>query len=410
MPLTSTALSRVLPGLALALLPALGLAQTTYAPAAVTGYNADVIANGVGAVTASTTASVDRGIPIVQWCFADSSFVNPAGRRPARALPTGGLIRSISTPGLTFQLASSSQPNSLRIDGAGAGTLALLTPQATPTIKVLATEGNGSGGADKSFIIRFTDGTAQVIGGVVVPDWYSNTGATPALHVGSRVNRGTSPNYTIENNGTHPTLFEVTLTIDPANVRKLVQSITVDKTLTDPVLNIMGLSFAQVCSAPPQPTITQAPAGTLTSSTSTGNQWYYNGLPIAGATGSTYVVTSAAQNGSYTVVVTTAPGCSSPASAPQQVVLTATAAAQLSAVELTPNPAHGSCRLRVPAIGGAAAVQLQLLNALGQPVLTRTLPATGTTTELDVRGLAAGLYLVQLHAGAASTSRRLLVE
>jgi hypothetical protein len=164
---------------------------------------------------------------------------------------------------------------------------------------------------------------------------------------------------------------------------------------------------------PATPTITQAPAGTLTSSSPTGNQWYFNTGLIPGATAPTYVVASAAQNGVYTLVVTSAAGCASAVSAPQTVVLTATASAALAAtVQLYPNPAHTTCTVQIPALAGATAVQLTLLNALGQKIQQQhlALPATGTHAELDLRGVASGVYLVQLQAGATTLTKRLIVE
>jgi hypothetical protein len=62
---------------------------------------------------------------------------------------------------------------------------------------------------------------------------------------------------------------------------------------------------------------------TLTSSASSGNQWYKNGVLINGATSNTYGATTA---GVYTVVVT-ASGCSSTASNPTTVNFTATPSA-----------------------------------------------------------------------------------
>jgi CSLREA domain-containing protein len=58
-------------------------------------------------------------------------------------------------------------------------------------------------------------------------------------------------------------------------------------------------------------TFTAGGSVTLTSSSATGNQWYLNGSPIAGATNQTYDATA---SGDYTVVVTTN-GCSSATSA-----------------------------------------------------------------------------------------------
>jgi gliding motility-associated-like protein len=222
-------------------------AQTIYVPVAVTGYNEDVIANGANvSVLSSTTAPVDRGNSAVRWCFADSTYSNPAGQRPQRALPSSGFIRSITTPGLTYQMAPSTGPNSLRIDGVSSGTLTLVSPQPCTEVEILATEGNGTNATDKTFTVRFTDGSSQVFLNRIVPDWYGGT-ITPAIRVGSRVNRGNTPVDGIENSFPNPTIYEVKLSLDVSNYGKLVQSVSVSKTLSDPVLNIMGISLGANC-------------------------------------------------------------------------------------------------------------------------------------------------------------------
>ncbi|WP_022822025.1 gliding motility-associated C-terminal domain-containing protein [Hymenobacter norwichensis] len=235
------------------------VAQTTYVPAAVTGYTADVIANGQGSVISSTTNTVDRGNSDVRWCFADSTFRTPAGLRPTRALPPSGFFRSITTPGLTYQMGPSAGNNSLRIDGAGSGTLTLTNPQPCSEVMVLATEGNGST-APKTFTVTFTDGTNQVFPSIVVPDWFGGS-ITPAILVGSRVNRGNNPVDGIDNPITDPRIYEVRLNLVVANYSKSVQSVSVSKTSTDPVLNIMGISLGSNClGVPVGGTATASPA------------------------------------------------------------------------------------------------------------------------------------------------------
>ncbi|MCC2547141.1 IPT/TIG domain-containing protein [Hymenobacter sp. BT175] len=75
-------------------------------------------------------------------------------------------------------------------------------------------------------------------------------------------------------------------------------------------------------------------------------------------------------------------------------------------VQLYPNPAHGQFRVLLPA--SAASAQLTLLNALGQTV--RTLNATGTSTLVDASGLAQGVYTLRVQAGAATATKRVVIE
>ena len=219
--------------------------QTVYVPAAVTGYTADVIANGSGAVTSSTTATIDRGIPTVRWCFANSTF---PGLNATNSLPANGTIVSISTPGLTFQMDPATSNNSLRIDGAGSGTLTLTNPQSCSEVMMLATEGNGTTAPEKRFVVNFTDGTSQTFTNIIVPDWFSGT-ITPAYFVNSRVSAAT--NAIDLPGGNNPRLYEVRLSLNVTNYNKAVQSVTVSKTSTDPVLNIMGVSLGSNCLSAP---------------------------------------------------------------------------------------------------------------------------------------------------------------
>ncbi|MFD2721203.1 T9SS type A sorting domain-containing protein [Hymenobacter monticola] len=75
-------------------------------------------------------------------------------------------------------------------------------------------------------------------------------------------------------------------------------------------------------------------------------------------------------------------------------------------VSLFPNPAHGRATVLLPV--GTGPATLTVLDALGRPV--RILTVTGIKAELDLTGLAPGLYAVQVQAGAATATRRLVVE
>lgn len=90
------------------------------------GFNADVVANGVGPSASSTTADVDG----VNYNFVARDFqLTSTSAALTYGLPTNGLITSLvaAPAGLTYQLASYSSPNSLRLQNANdAGTLVFL--------------------------------------------------------------------------------------------------------------------------------------------------------------------------------------------------------------------------------------------------------------------------------------------
>ena len=91
---------------------------------------------------------------------------------------------------------------------------------------------------------------------------------------------------------------------------------------------------------------------------------------------------------------------------------TAPAAGPLAGSRLYPNPAHATATVALPAVAGAATATLTLRDALGRAVRTATtaLPAAGQRYELGLAGLTAGLYVLQVQAGEARATHRLVVE
>jgi hypothetical protein len=81
-------------------------------------------------------------------------------------------------------------------------------------------------------------------------------------------------------------------------------------------------------------------------------------------------------------------------------------------VQVFPNPAHATATVRILGPTGATHTALVLRDALGRTVGTHTLalPTTGLHHELDLSGLAPGVYALHVQAGAATAVRRLVVE
>ncbi len=160
----------------------------------------------------------------------------------------------------------------------------------------------------------------------------------------------------------------------------------------------------------PPPTISQA--GTvLTSSAATGNQWYLNGQPIAGATGPSI---TAAAGGTYTVRVTVVVGArtyTTPPSAPLAVPLAARPAPPGTSLEIIPNPTPDGY-VRVLLTGYAGPVTITVLDALGRSVAHATAAGAQNPSvkALDLSSLPAGLYLLQVRAGSSLVTRRLVRE
>jgi len=145
-------------------------AHAGYAPVAVSGYTADVVANGTGTALSSITLDVDGA----GYAFQASDFNAGAGT-PTSYMPTGGFVTSVGTPGMTYQMASYSSNNSLRLAATNAsGTLTFNTPTTAGEVWLMGT--SGSGASTFSVSVNFTDNTTQVFTGITnFTDWYGGT-------------------------------------------------------------------------------------------------------------------------------------------------------------------------------------------------------------------------------------------
>jgi hypothetical protein len=165
---------------------------------------------------------------------------------------------------------------------------------------------------------------------------------------------------------------------------------------------------------PATPTISVVYNGattTLTSSATTGNQWYLNGNIITGATGQTYVVNGLpAQYGSYTVTTTNANGCFSLPSTPLVITAARNGIAGAS-LQVYPNPTPTG-QMTLELTGYRLTTQLTVLDALGRVLISELLPANaGTATRtLDLKGVATGVYLLRLRNTDGVETRRLVRE
>jgi hypothetical protein len=95
-----------------------------------------------------------------------------------------------------------------------------------------------------------------------------------------------------------------------------------------------------------------------------------------------------------------------------RVLSTKPSAALAQAIELYPNPAHQSFALRLPALTGQRTAKLTLLNTLGQQVQMRTLVlgGSGTETQFNVSGLAAGIYTLQIQTTDQLATKQVVIE
>ncbi len=207
----------------------------------------------------------------------------------------------------------------------------------------------------------------------------------------------------------------------PYNLAGLVSITETDVAATSPKyyyyfydweITVAGCSSTRVSvtgtikATPATPTITQS-GFVLTSSSPTGNQWYFSGTLIPGATSQNYTPT---QNGNYTVMVTTN-GCPSSASAPLNYL-----ALGISQIDnayffnISPNPNDGTFKVAFM-IDSRSNYKLELRNTLGQLIYQEILTDfTGTySKQLNVAEFGKGIYMISLTGNKSETIKKMIV-
>src|SRR5688572_28580963 len=241
----------------------------------VTGFNNDIVANGVGSTNTPTSGTIPGvtypsiGVDGGGFSFIDASYqYHPASTLPSCYLPTSGAIPSAiaATSGLTYQLQSYSANNALTIASntyAGSvhptsGTVSLVTPASYGNLYVLyeSVMNTPTSAPTVTATATFTDGTTQVFSNIAPTNWFINANRAYASSI-SRANNA-APGAPDGCTGTPgPYLFQMTLAISPANYSKQVQSISfnwssaVGTTVnTIEYLHVMAVGGMAPCVAP----------------------------------------------------------------------------------------------------------------------------------------------------------------
>ncbi|MGJ8665130.1 MAG: T9SS type A sorting domain-containing protein [Patiriisocius sp.] len=213
-----------------------------YVTVEASGYNEDVIANGVGTMNSSITNIVDSD----SFCLLSEDWKLNAGDPDITVgLPENGVIPSQDIAGLSYQIGSPAAPysdnNSLRLDNIGGGderTLTLATPAIYTNLYFLALSGNGS--ANTTMTVNFDDNSSQSIENNVVPDWFG-TGLPIEI---SGIGRGDVTLNNVETPADNPKLFRLEALIAPENITKPITSVTFTKIdqADQSVLNVLAFS------------------------------------------------------------------------------------------------------------------------------------------------------------------------
>ncbi|HRH64862.1 MAG TPA: PKD domain-containing protein, partial [Bacteroidia bacterium] len=167
------------------------------------------------------------------------------------------------------------------------------------------------------------------------------------------------------------------------------------------------INFIQVNANPPTPSFSQN-GDTLTSSIATFYQWYFNGIPISGATSQQFVATL---SGNYTVSITDGKGCVSTAP-PRYVSLVGIDEVDtLPVFYIYPNPASEQLNVLLLA-NKTQKASFFIIDALGQVLFSREINISATEQNLSINcsSFSPGLYWIRLTVQGRSHNRKVLIH
>ncbi|MCB0736112.1 MAG: T9SS type A sorting domain-containing protein [Bacteroidetes bacterium] len=182
-----------------------------YVTPKLTGFNADIIAEGTGGKAADVTnATFDEPDPQrADYVFFTEEFKH-GSTGGQYGLPNNGIIESMSNPGVKYQLADYTADNALLLKADESGTLTLVESGAFDKLIILSASAEGESTFDVT--VSYSDGTTQNKT-FTVHDWFF--GADPAIQGMGRVRR-TTDEFDLEEG--NPRLYDSQLDVDENKV------------------------------------------------------------------------------------------------------------------------------------------------------------------------------------------------
>ena len=233
-------------------------AHAQYVNVPVTGYNADLVANGTGTPLTVASVTADLDASGTGFAFIDNTFHFSAACTQvftaANVLPPTNLIASTVMPGFNYQLQSYSGNNALRVPASGVAaanaTLTVTTPVQAASLNLLCVSGGGAITNGITITVTFTDATVQLFSNLSTQDWCNTTSGTNYTKI------VTPTYYRAQINGTCATVAtcqyfaEMTLPIAVGNYGKQIASINIAKTTAANAFSVFAVAAVPPCAAP----------------------------------------------------------------------------------------------------------------------------------------------------------------
>ncbi len=145
----------------------------------------------------------------------------------------------------------------------------------------------------------------------------------------------------------------------------------------------------------------------LISSAAMAYQWYFNGVPIAGATGQMHIP---AVNGNYTVEATYANGCSNSSNIFAMNTVGINSIHVNGVVSITPNPAHEAVIVQMSASSDQD-LRIHIVQASGNEIKTIDVKSSQLVSGvlISLFGFAPGVYIIQIEGEHTLVTSRIVV-
>ncbi len=150
--------------------------------------------------------------------------------------------------------------------------------------------------------------------------------------------------------------------------------------------------------------------GVLTSSASTGNQWYLNGSSIPGATSQNY---TPSQNGIYSLTVTDINGCSATSA---DFNFTITNIENLfisdgleSGITIFPNPGKGVFQLKINS-NQIFIISIEVYNVLGKRIYNIPVNDYQLPVSIDLSGQSTGIFFMKLKVDNKVYNKKIIIQ
>ncbi|WP_447642204.1 MULTISPECIES: T9SS type A sorting domain-containing protein [Chitinophagaceae] len=237
-----------------------------YVPLQLTGFNADVVANGTYSNTNSFTKLDSAGYAFYSNTYGSGGSVPYAG-----GLPTTSFISASTSDPAKFTLADFSSNNSLRLTGTSSRSFTVGNPNKYTQLYVLATAGDAGTAPTTNWSVNGNTGSFKVT------DWATNSGNIALSNLG-RVGADGKKSAT---SGFYLAQYTIPLSTNMTDVSTISFNTAITNTATVNVLAITGgIRAAGVRIDPgpatPAPTVTLTPTSTnycSGSTSSTAQNW-----------------------------------------------------------------------------------------------------------------------------------------